>query len=76
MPEYVVYFRTVASTAVRVEADDEDEAVEAAFEELPHLCAQCSGWGQRAGVELGDWQTLDEPWPAFPGEQTVEASDA
>ena len=72
MAEYVVYFRTVASTAIRVEADSEEDAIAEAYEHVPNLCAQCSGWGQRAGVELGEWSTIDEDWPAFPGEPAVE----
>ena len=74
MPEYTVYFRTVASTSIRVQAESEEQAAQEAYEMLPHLCAQCSGWGQKAGVELGDWSLIDEPWPAFPGETAVEAA--
>ena len=72
MAEYVVYFRTVASTAIRVEADSEEDAIERAYEHVPNLCAHCSGWGQKAGVELGEWETIDEDWPALPGEPAVE----
>lgn len=36
---------------------DSDELLALAMDEadLPGLCAHCSGWGQRHGMELGEW---------------------
>ncbi|WP_107768493.1 hypothetical protein [Nocardioides terrigena] len=59
MPEFIAYYTTAASVAVTLEADTADEAQEKAdeFNDFPGLCAQCSGWGQRLGVELSDvWE--------------------
>jgi len=60
--KYRIYMETTASTAITVEVaddldDDEarDAAIDAAYENLPDLCARCSGWGQAAGIELSEW---------------------
>lgn len=57
MPKYRVYLETVASTTVEIEADDKDAAYEAALsEDMPTLCAHCSGMGQGRGMDMaGDW---------------------
>lgn len=31
---------------VTVDAQDEESAIEAAYEAIPGICAQCSGWGK------------------------------
>lgn len=72
MTAYKVYLRTVASASIDVEAESEEEAIELAFDQAPYLCAQCSGWGRKAGIELGEWSMADEPWPAFPGDVAIE----
>lgn len=58
MSSYTIYFTSTASTAVTVEADDFETAVELAYEELPgSVCAQCAGWGGRPGIDLSDdWE--------------------
>jgi excinuclease UvrABC ATPase subunit len=59
MSEYLAYFTTTASVAVRIDADSPEEAQEKAddFNDFPGLCAHCSGWGQRLGIELSDvWE--------------------
>jgi hypothetical protein len=60
--KYTVYFRTMAGTSVQVEAENEDEARDKAYDaSMPTICAQCSGWG-RPGVylELGDdWEVTE-----------------
>lgn len=58
MAEYTVPFTTVASTTVTVEADNYDDALDAAYNALPTgLCAQCSGWNNPPGVEIGgEWE--------------------
>jgi hypothetical protein len=57
MPLYRVYLQTVATTVIKVEADDKDDAYEkAASGDLPSICAQCSGWGQETNLNLdGEW---------------------
>lgn len=57
MTKYRVIMTTGASTVIDVEAESEDEAENAAFNEVPYICAQCSGFGREAGIELGDWET-------------------
>lgn len=61
MTTYRVYLQQMAGTAVTVEADDEDQAIDKAYDNAPSgLCAQCAGFGQSPGIDLsGDWQ-LDE----------------
>jgi hypothetical protein len=67
MPKYRVYLQTVASLTVEVEAEDQDAALDAAYQEAPGgVCAQCSGWGQPWSLDFGgEWDigtdaTLDE----------------
>jgi hypothetical protein len=62
MTTYQVLFTTGASTVVEVEADSPEEARELADEKFkePMLCAQCSGWGNRQNLELGDGWEQDE----------------
>lgn len=69
MPKYRVYLETVASTSVEVEATDKDDAYEKALNEsMPRICAQCSGWGSKQNLELGDvWEV-----PGGDVEQHVE----
>lgn len=66
MARYSVPFSTGASTVVYVEADNAEEAIEKAYESLPYVCAQCSGWGttKNSGVDIGDWEydESEEPW--------------
>lgn len=61
MARYSVYFETVASTRIEVEADNSFEAEDLAAEKLPTICAQCAGWGvvDGIGIDLGDWE-VDE----------------
>jgi hypothetical protein len=60
MPKYIVWFTTVASTSISVEAENKEAAIDAAYEcEFPTICAQCSGWGRDFNLELGDEWTPD-----------------
>lgn len=64
MSRFRVSLVRVDSTSVVVEAEDEEAALAAAFEEdLPSLCAQCSGWGRDVTVDEGEWTTASELWP-------------
>lgn len=58
MARYRVTLQTNAFAYVVVDADSPEAAEEAAMDaELPMLCAQCSGWGQRYDLELSDeWE--------------------
>jgi hypothetical protein len=61
--KYRVTFGKQVWSAVEVEAEDEEAAIEKATEEFvyPSLCAQCSGWGQDWYVEDGDeWLIPDK----------------
>ena len=47
MPQYQVHFLTTMSVTVRVDADNPESAIDAAYDEAPGgICTQCSGWGQ------------------------------
>jgi hypothetical protein len=61
VPKYRLYYETVASTYVEVEAEDADAAVDKAWDEaeFPQLCAQCSGWGRSYSLDLGEWEPVD-----------------
>lgn len=63
MTAYNVYFITTASTSTTVEADSPEEAQEKAdkFRDFPTICAQCSGWGGRQSLDLGDWEQDGNP---------------
>ena len=68
MPKYRVYLQTVASTTIEVEADSKDAAIESALDQdMPTICAQCSGWGSDQSLELGD------VWDISPNLSTEEA---
>lgn len=58
MAKYRVHLKTYASTSVTVEADDESDAIDKAYDEsLPTICAHCAGWGKEYSLELGDeWE--------------------
>jgi len=61
MSTFRIYFTTGASATVTVEANDLEDAIEKAYDELPSdICAQCSGWGQEWSRDLGDEWTVDE----------------
>lgn len=61
MPRYVVYFAATAETSMEVEAEDSDEAIDLAWDqiEFPTLCTHCSGWGQKSSLSIGDWESND-----------------
>lgn len=58
MPKYVVYLQTTASTSIEVDAEDEDAAIDAAYDHgTPVLCAHCTGFNQSHNLELADdWE--------------------
>lgn len=64
MPKYRLIYETKAWFYIDIEAKDEDTAVEEGYQEIPEICAQCSGWGRSYSLELGDeWESIDaEPY--------------
>ena len=61
MTEYRVSFHAGASTTITVEADDEEAALDKAYDALPNsICAQCSGWGQKWSRDIGEWEVDDK----------------
>lgn len=60
MSKYVVYLVATVSTAVEVEAEDGNEAVELAFEQdLPRLNIS------NGSMDMGDWSTQSDLFPEF-----------
>lgn len=56
MPKFKVLLTAAAEAVITVEAADEEEAREAAFDHGPAICAQCSGWGKRGvTLDIGEW---------------------
>jgi hypothetical protein len=70
MPKYRVYMQTTASTCITVDAEDEDAAIDAAYEYgTPSLCAYCSGYNQSHNLELGDdWEPSPDAVELVQGE--------
>lgn len=63
MPRFACYYTTTASTTVYVEADDIDDATDKADKaDLPTICAQCSGWNNPPGIDIGEWEPADEKY--------------
>ena len=61
MARYRVYFETTASCTVEVDADDEDAAIDKAYDEIPSgVCAQCSGWGQPWSLDFGELDLIED----------------
>lgn len=62
MATYRVILKTGAYAYITVEADSKEEAADLAFEHVPYICAQCSGWGREdSSLELGEvWDVDDE----------------
>jgi len=58
MSKYVVYLVATVSTAVEVEAENGEEAIEVAFEEdLPRLNVS------NRGMDMGDWTLPSDLFP-------------
>lgn len=60
MPKYRVAMSAIVNLNITVEADSEDAAIEAAYEEMPgDLCVHCSGWDKNWSRDLGEFE-VDE----------------
>lgn len=57
MPEYIVWFKSPLWSSVEVEADNEEEAVDVAYDtfQFPTICGLCTGWGSSWDVSQDDW---------------------
>ncbi len=72
MAEWRVTYRTGASLTMYVEAENEEEALDAAYDAMPgEICAQCSGWGRKYSLDLGEWE-LEEDAEYFEAVERVE----
>ena len=60
MAKYRVNLLRVDSFVMDVEADDEEQAVDKAFNEAPSLSAQDGGWGRPWSVDDGEWLMLED----------------
>lgn len=59
MPSYKVYFETVITTSVTVNADNPSVALSAAPDEMPgDICGACSGWRQKWSREEGEYEPV------------------
>lgn len=77
MAKYRVYLQTVASTVVEVEAENKDAAYEAALsEDMPRICAQCSGWGGRQNLEIGDDWDIPQDQSTDEAVEEITGADA
>lgn len=52
MPEFLVRFMPNADLTIKVEAEDEEAAVEEAYEHVPTLCFQCSGYKRKHNLDV------------------------
>lgn len=60
MPKYRVTMSATINQSITIEADNEDDAIDRAYEEAPgDLCAHCAGWGQSWSRDLGEFE-VDE----------------
>ena len=60
MPKFTAHFQAGASASATVEADDYDEAIDKAHDEITGgLCAYCSGYGQSYGKDIGDFEVYE-----------------
>lgn len=62
MPKYKVNMARTTWLTANVEADNEDEALEKAYDVVPGFSAQESGWGSfgKWAAEADEWRPLDE----------------
>ena len=51
MPKYQVSMPKIIWLTIEVEADNEEQAQEKAWEAGPSLCASCSGWGYEWSID-------------------------
>lgn len=77
MAKYLVRYQGYVDAGVWVNVDDPDDAWDASYENLPMLCAHCTGYGRNGWfMELGDgWESYEienEDGDVVASENTVE----
>jgi hypothetical protein len=68
MTTFAVVYTATASTTVDVEADSAEEARELAdaeWEGGPQVCAMCAGVGGGQGIDLGDWEQIEDDYGVY-----------
>lgn len=67
MAKYRVNLTAFANLNITVEVPDDlsseearGAAIEEAHQNAPNLCAHCSGWGKKYGLELGEWEVAKD----------------
>lgn len=65
MPKYRVQIPKVIWLNIKVEADDQESAIEEAFQEAPGMCHQCTGWRTNWSIDEDDWGGIEEVAPQF-----------
>ena len=62
MALYDVHMARTTWLTMHVEADDEDQALEEAYQEAPTFTAHEGGWGSfgKWDADAGEWEPIDE----------------
>lgn len=61
MPKFEVQLAKTIWLTIKVEAEDEEQAINTASEYAPEICAQCQGWRQPWSASPDDeYQTLED----------------
>lgn len=57
MKQYLVYYDNITQGTISVDAEDEEEAIMLADDQINNLflCSECSGSGDPWSMELMDW---------------------
>jgi hypothetical protein len=67
MKKYTAHLYTTASATITADVPDDvakqgaeaiSEWIEMNAPDSPTLCAQCSGWGRKVSLDLGDFETV------------------
>lgn len=60
MTKYLVRFQTLLDGGVWVDTDDPEDAWDEAYDHIPRICAQCTGWGSSGKffMEMNDEHEL------------------
>lgn len=65
MAQYDVQIPKVIWLNIKVEADNEEAAIEEAFQQAPGMCHQCTGWRTNWSIDEDDWGGIEEVAPQF-----------
>lgn len=75
MPSYTVYFTKVTEIIVKVDAEDYEAAIDAAYDEIPGLSAHDSGWGKTWSRSESDEAEIEAVENTDTGETEWEANE-